>query len=249
MTASLRLGLKPVRIPAALPRLRSLLPSLPSPPASYWGRDISQWGMMLNDQLGCCAIASVGHTIMVMTDGGEGSKPAVMTDAEVLAGYEEAGGYMPGQPDTDRGCVLSEVLARWQGEGFQVAGSVHKLQGWVRLEVDDLESIKFSIARMATVSAGVSMTASAMQQFMDGREWSDPGSDIEGGHAIPLVGYDADGVELVTWGRRQRASWAWWRALGMEAYCLLDEDLASAHGIDWTSLQQDMQQVQASLSA
>lgn len=206
---------------------------------------ISQWGMMLNDTLGCCAIASVGHAIMSMTQAA--GKLVQMTDAEVLKGYEAAGGYMPGQPDTDQGCLLSNVLLLWQINGYLAGGSAHSIQAWVQIDIADLEAIQFAIARLGVVSAGVAMTETAQQEFLMGEPWTTPTQDVEGGHAIPLIGYDGNSMAAVTWGRRQTLSYQWWETLGSEAYCLLDQDLAGAQGINWDALQAAMGEVEATL--
>ena len=64
------LGKRPVRHdPRTLRLARYLDPKLPPPPAAAaWSkRAAAPWGMMLNDTLGDCTIASIGHGIQVLT--------------------------------------------------------------------------------------------------------------------------------------------------------------------------------------
>lgn len=244
----LKLGRKPVKRPAGLLSLRTLMPHLPAVPAEvHWGRDIRDWGMMLNNQLGCCTIASVGHAIMTMTDAAHPGHPVVMTDAEVLKGYEQACGYVPGDASTDQGGHLSDILAHWQSVGFDAAGRVDQVSGWVSIDIDDIEAIRFAIARLGVVSAGILMTQTAMQEFQEGLPWETPTSDVEGGHAVPLIGYAPTAWEAVTWSQRQAMSIKWWLGMAEEVYALLDEDLAGANGMDWAVIQKSMQAVQESV--
>src|ERR1035438_1443098 len=43
-------------------------PALPPPPAAAdWTKGITSWGLMMNDTLGDCTIAGVGHAVQVWT--------------------------------------------------------------------------------------------------------------------------------------------------------------------------------------
>jgi hypothetical protein len=67
-----------------------------------------------------------------------------------------------------------------------------------------------------------------------------------GGHAINAVGYDSDGVDVVTWGQLQRVSWAFLRAYGDEAYAPLTQDWMKApraSGIDFAALEAALGQI------
>src|ERR1035438_8289552 len=45
-----------------------LTPALPPPPAAAdWTKGQTSWGMMMNDTLGDCTIAGVGHAVQVWT--------------------------------------------------------------------------------------------------------------------------------------------------------------------------------------
>ncbi len=52
------------RDPRTLRLARYLAPALPPPPAQVdYTCGVKDWGMMLNDRLGCCTIAAVGHAV------------------------------------------------------------------------------------------------------------------------------------------------------------------------------------------
>ena len=63
-----RLGRKCVKTDSRTLRLAKYTADLPTPPASSdWTKGITQWGMMLNDTLGDCTIAGLGHALQVWT--------------------------------------------------------------------------------------------------------------------------------------------------------------------------------------
>ena len=66
---TMRLGRKAVKTDSRTLRLnRYLLTELPAPPdAVDWTKGITNFGMMLNDQLGDCTVAALGHAIQVWT--------------------------------------------------------------------------------------------------------------------------------------------------------------------------------------
>ena len=106
------------------PRLKlgKYLPAVPAPPAEVdFYSKVEAWGMLLNDQLGDCVAAAIGH---VVESESSYAQPAevVVTDAEVLAQYERVGGYVPGQPNTDQGenVKMRSGLADARHGGVQV---------------------------------------------------------------------------------------------------------------------------------
>src|SRR5215469_3634016 len=63
----MKLGRKAIKTDSRTLALGNYLtPTLPPPPpAKDWTCGISDWGVMLNDKLGDCTIAGVGHAIQV----------------------------------------------------------------------------------------------------------------------------------------------------------------------------------------
>jgi hypothetical protein len=87
-----------------------------------------------------------------------------------------------------------------------------------------------------------------MQQFQAGQPWTLvpdwQNQSIEGGHAIPILGYDEQWMYCVTWGAVQEMAWDWWSAYGDEAWVVLSEEYEKAghpiEGIDVATLQADL---------
>jgi hypothetical protein len=116
--SKMRLGKRPRRHDVRTLKLaRYLTPSLPSAPARVdYSCGITDFGVMLNDQLGCCTIAAVAHAVQVWTanSGIEVSFP----DSVILDYYKTWDGYDPANPATDQGGVELDVLNDWRQQGF-----------------------------------------------------------------------------------------------------------------------------------
>src|SRR5271170_2323534 len=80
----------------------TVLPVLPS--VIDWCSKVKDWPMYLNDQLGCCTWAEVGHALEAWT--AYAGTEVDIPQSYVLTGYEAVGGYVPGNPSTDNGCVI-----------------------------------------------------------------------------------------------------------------------------------------------
>jgi hypothetical protein len=93
--------------------------ALPPAPASVdYTRGTTDWGMMLNDQLGDCIIADgPGHATQVWTLNATGTM-VTPPDSLILETYEKWCGYNPANPATDQGGVELDVLNDWRQQGF-----------------------------------------------------------------------------------------------------------------------------------
>jgi hypothetical protein len=71
-----------------------------------------------------------------------------------------------------------------------------------------------------------------MTQFDQGQPWAVVSrSRIEGGHCVPLVGYDASGFTCVTWSAYQKLTTGFYQRYFDEAWVPVDEDWVSANGL------------------
>lgn len=223
--------------------------ALPAPPGSVtWNAAVgATWGMMLNDNLGDCTCAAVGHTIMAMTS--QHGTPVVPSDADVLAAYEACGGYVVGSPDTDNGAVELTVLNYWRKTGL----GGHKLGAYAAVHPQDLGEVRRSIWLLGSVYAGLALPLSAQSQEVWDVDPIDPkalkgnGSPGSwGGHAVPLLGYNQVGPICITWGAPLQMTWAFWTAYADEAYVPLSPDWVSGaieapSGFDLAQLTNDLE--------
>jgi hypothetical protein len=202
--------------------------TLPAPPpARDWTKGIANWGMMLNDKLGCCTIAAVAHAVQVFS--ANTASEVTVPDAQVLQYYEQWDGYKPSEPNTDSGGVELNVLTNWQKSAF----GVHKLIAYADPAYTNLEQIRQAINLFGGVYIGVSLPITAQTQTVwdvvpNGGESAKPGS--WGGHAVFVPKYDADGFTCITWGELKTMTVAFWNAYVDEAHALLSHDWLAKKG-------------------
>jgi hypothetical protein len=225
-----RLGRKPARHDDRTLRMAKYLTprSLPTLPTSVdWGHGTSSWGMMLNDQYGCCTAAGAGHLFKLWND--RVGRHSTILDADVLAFYRictkwEGAEFDPDTGVNDNGCVELDVLKQLKTWG--IAG--RKIDAYVSMPKHRHELLKAGIYMFGGIYVGVSLPNSAQDQGVwrvtDPRLQGDAEPGSWGGHCVIITGYDQGGMTCVTWGQEKRLTWDWWDAYGDEAYALLAQD-------------------------
>ena len=241
--SNMKLGRKAVITDSRTLRLAKYISTgLPAPPpAKDWTKGIANWGMMLNDKLGCCTIAAAAHAVQVWS--ANTASEVTVPDAQVLQYYEQWDGYKPSEPNTDSGGVELSVLTNWQKSAF----GTHKLVAFADPAFANLEQIRQAINLFGGVYIGVSLPATAQTQTVwdvvpNGGESAKPGS--WGGHAVFVPKYDADGFTCITWGELKTMTVAFWNEYVDEAHALLSHDWmakkGSPSGFKLTELKTDL---------
>jgi hypothetical protein len=192
---------------------------------------VPSWPMYYNDQLGDCTCAAVGHMIQGWT--AYAGNEVTLPNSDILSLYEAVGGYVPGNPSTDNGCVIQDVCEYWNKTG--VGG--HKIAAYAAMAYpSNPRTLKQILYLFGTVYLGINCPESAQQQFQDNLPWTyDPTSPIEGGHAICLqysASHTLDGESVVTWGALQKMNDAFVENYVEEAWICLSEDWLSVAGTD-----------------
>jgi hypothetical protein len=227
--------------------------ALPAPPASL---DLTTklkaaWGMMENEQVGDCTCAAAGHLMMEWTANSK-SKIFTASDKQIIAAYSAITGYNPKTGANDNGAQEIDVLNYWRQTG--IAG--HKITAFIALEPSNTTHIKDGTWIFGGCYIGLALPKSAQAQTSNKQIWSVPpggtGGDGApgswGGHAVPVVAYDARSLTVVTWGALQTMTWGFWAAYCDEAYAILSPDflaqkggqLVSPDGFNLAQLQADL---------
>lgn len=215
------------RATPARPKLRfaTLAGSLAAPPATLdFYTEVSDWPMYLNDRYGDCVWAGFGHQIEQITRYGQGHTIEI-TDQDVETGYESTG-FRPDDPNTDQGTNVEDGLSYWRKTGL--AG--HKIVAYAAVDVSNATEIKQAAALFGAVGIGFNFPAYAMDQFDAGKPWDvqKANASIEGGHYVIVVGYDGTYFYVVTWGKVQKMTPAFFRKYVDEAYVVADDEMVSA---------------------
>jgi hypothetical protein len=194
---------------------------------------VPSWPMYLNDQIGDCTEACKAHIIEAWSAYGLGTEIEV-SDNQVLKWYERDGGYVPGDPSTDNGCVIQDVLSNWQKDDSAVCPITEfaELKNFYYAH-----NLKEALYLFGTVYLGINVPQSAMDQFNAGEPWTYVGdNNIIGGHAIPLQEVYAPGVNdmytVITWGQKQRMSRSFVWNYVEEAWVMISPDWFNSSGVD-----------------
>lgn len=217
------------------------------PNECLYGKGIATaaWGAMGNDKINDCTIAAAGHLIMEWTsDNGVLSVPA---DSDIIAAYTAITGYNAATGANNVSAGALNVLNYWRKNG--IAG--HKIKAFAAVDQNNTDHIKYAVFLFGGCFAGLSLPISAQKQEI----WSvvarnnaaatAPGS--WGGHAVAVIGYDDDGLTIVTWGAVKKMTWQFWDTYCDEAYALISPDFApegtSAGRFNIEALYNDLQSI------
>lgn len=231
--------------PRTLVFARYTRPTLPPPPVAInWLNKVADWGMLGNDACGDCEVAACCHLGQAWT--AYAGQEWVPTITDAVGVYERLGGYDPTQtqPDgsnpTDRGLTSLGMLNYWRRDG--IAG--HRILAYVLVDHTNHDELRQAISLFGGVLAGADMPLSAGQQTRRHQTWRPAGGAAGqpgswGGHAFSVGAYGVHGLEAVTWGMRQRLTWAWLDMYVREAYAIVSQDWLDARGQSPTGVNLD----------
>jgi len=195
-----------------------------------------------NDKIGDCTIAAVVHSDQATASLTKESY-TYPGDKAVEAKYFQLTG---GQ---DTGLVETNVLKKWIAKGGLFG---HQLAAFAPLHVKHTTVIKQATALCGAVYTGVVIPYIAQQQFADHQPWdlthTSADDDIDGGHAVPIVGYNKIGPIVITWGALQQVTWAWWLHFAEEAYAVITSEVKASgqlRGVNFTALEADLAPLRA----
>lgn len=219
---------------AMMLRLTDYLPDpLPAAPDSYDSTDGAYYSAYGNLQYGDCTCAALANYFSIAA-AREGK--SLSFDAEEVIDF-----YLNLTGGADDGLVEVDVLNR-AVQGFPLDGH-RKLAAWASVDPRDTDLVRRCTAAFWTTYVGAELPKSAQDAMGGVWDVGNPGDGTPnswGGHALVAPLYDLEGVTFLTWGARQRATWAWWDRYVSETYVLLDADLAKANKVDFDKLVADM---------
>lgn len=200
-----KLGKKPAR-PGAVSLLFKAVAqpaALPTPPAVF-GRysEVSDWGMLANDQYGDCVWAGAAHEHMLWTKV-SGLPEAQFNDVDCLSDYSAVAGFAF-SADSDTGTDVSDAAAYRRKTGvLDAAGQRHLVTAYMGLTPGDFDEMLQAVYLFGSVGVGINFPNSAGDQFDRGQPWDVvPGSRLDGGHYVSCVGRAPSGnAVVITWGK------------------------------------------------
>jgi hypothetical protein len=194
-----------------LPLLHTYFDSgvLPTAPAKCTYALKVVYPMADNDRLGDCVVAGWIHLAQATAHENDG-KYTVPNNAVIQTEYFK----LTGGQDTG----LAETSFLQTAQKSSILGA--QVDTFGVLDHTNQEEVKSSIYTFGGAYLGVALPQSAENQF-PGTWTVVPNSPIIGGHCIVAIGYDAQFVYVVTWGKVIRCTWAWFNTYVDEAYALI----------------------------
>jgi hypothetical protein len=224
--------------------LTAALPPLPA--AVDYGTKVASWPMYGNDQYGDCTCAAAGHMIQNWT--ASAGTEVTVPDGSVLALYEH---FVGNPPPPDQGCDMLSVLKYWRRTGLDR----HKVTAFAGLDLGNDDQARSAIYLLGSVYIGVALPDFAVPPGVDflsipwvvpaGGPVGNAAPNPDNGHCIPAVGYDAQGLYVITWGAVKTMSWDFYNAYADEAFGVVSRDFldrsgANPAGFDLAQLLKDL---------
>lgn len=234
------------------------LPPIPKGAFGHTDKVKVPWGILMNDQLGCCVVSGAEHETMLWTSE-SGSTTAVFDDASTVKNYELLGNYQPGNPSSDGGCdMLTAAELRIKQGIVDAAGNVHKLG--IALELDcapgylNMEQVWYALYYFDGVGFGIGVTNQMEQDFQDGVPWDGANYNpnaVVGGHYVPGMGRENENgsldAEIITWGEPQAVTASGLTAMTNTVLCYASQEKlrngVDLEGLSWSDMRADISKV------
>ena len=205
--------------------------ALPPPPAScdYTKGMPANLGIMMNDTLGDCTCAAVYHAIQVWSFNAKKGDIMTEPDSDVEKLYILACGYNPRVPGEGPGGNEQHVLSYLLKHGAPIGAkgqTVHKISAFVEVDPRNTDDVKRTIN-----DCGVAYIGFNVPQYIVPANGPPPSTwsvetthtNIVGGHAVVLAGYDTNGARVISWGQYYTMTWGFFAKYVDEVYAIADQ--------------------------
>lgn len=198
---------------------------------------VPTFGMLGNDKYGDCGEAGINHGFMQTN--AINNRFINFTDKTTEGDYGAITGFNPNDPNSDQGTDMKTAYGYTVKTGMlDSSGNRHKLGAYLLLNGSQAQ-IEEVIYIYGRAGIGINFPDYAMTAFDNGQAWdykSGQKYTIDGGHYIEGIYYDASGVTIVTWGKEQLMTWAFFNKFCDESYLLVDPEFLNGSGVTPTGL-------------
>lgn len=225
---NLRLGLATKEVDPRTLQARDVLGTPGwTPPASYsYDAEKAVAGVVVptpmyaNDRYGCCVISARAHQTLRF-ELNEQATILPIADKDVTDEYfRESGGQ-------DSGLVALYSMRAWR-KGWTAAGKTYKIHSFLEVQPQNHDLVKEATMVGTGLQWGIRLPLSAADQLNTGAPWdvvAGPRGQAGswGGHMVTGCEYDAEGVTVVTWGKKKKMTWRFIDAYADECYLVIDD--------------------------
>lgn len=223
---SFRLGMLPSPAGAGEPLIHiNPPPAPPTPEMVDWTRAQKDWGVMGNDTAGDCVLATMAHLVECWT--GVTQNEVVTPDQTVLNDYSALTGYNQNTHVPDPGMTVAAGLTYFQGTGF-LGHTAFYFRKSTAANLGGGSAIRAAVYRLGAAVVALNLpVAAATAAFQAGNPWSGNMGPGTVGHCVPIIAFDAQYFDVITWGGIQRMDFPF-----LQQYCT---EFWGVAGNDWVS--------------
>lgn len=157
-------------------------------------------------------------------------------DNDVEKLYIQACGYNPRVPGEGPGGNEQHVLTYLLKKGAPMGPkgkTRHRITAFVEVDPRNQDDVKRAINDCGLAYIGFNVPAFITPDNAPPPDiWDVQNTDtnIVGGHAVVLAGYDANGARVISWGQYYTMTWAFFAQYVDEVYAIADPDWIEAKG-------------------
>ena len=174
-----------------------------------------------NTDHSCCVPAGAWQAVRIMRAIVAGDTRD-FTTPQVMQTYADWSGYN-WTPETDLGTRSDLAGALWGSKGLWLDDQLEDVPQVVPLGLDHLRA---AVAFLGPVQLDVALR----QDWQDSATWGLSSAPLWGAHRVVLTGYNLDGFDVLTWGKRVWISNAALAAYGLGAWACIDRLWLDTHG-------------------
>jgi hypothetical protein len=197
--------------------------------------------MLGNSTAGDCGVASLEHTFM--------ADAAITYETETQASQQQAlDYYFKYTGGQDSGVVLSQYLAYVRKTGYY-KNTVH---AYAPVAVHDVPTLQNCVHIYGAAYTGITVTAAMQTAFSNHQPWTTEvvnDGPIIGGHAVPIVSYDDQFLNVITWAGVQQITYPAWHSISSEAWAVITGEFVAhtgdGRGVDLAALNADLDKLAA----
>jgi len=203
----------------AVKAARDFLPPVKDP-ADWSVHFQGSWQDYQNSRFMTCVPAAAAHLIISWCSASK-SQLSIPSDSDVLSAYKAVSRFQETNPQSDKGCSMYRFMKHWRDNGL---GGQH-INTFVPMRIGNVELLKTAVYWFGGCMIGLKMPASAQGQ----ESWEVNQTDVSGspgswgGHAVPVIGYDATNFIVISWGKKILMTHEFYKTYNDEAYVALSD--------------------------
>jgi hypothetical protein len=184
-----------------------------------WAAPVNgQWKPFLNGRLGCCLEAACANAVLAWST--INGHPIVIKDEAVERFYENAAGYVHGDPKTDQGSEPYTLFHYWKETGWAFDSKVNRL-----IDYADVGSNRCIVKKSIYHYGGIICCINIPVECFDDNNYTLNRKLTKTklvDHAVYVAGYNANYVTFVNHGVLSMMSWEFFEKYTYNAFIILN---------------------------